>query len=115
MASKFAYPNGTVYDATSIPTRLKTLLVCLSILRNLSPKPIVDAVAAIQADDKFITPLVGGAELLRKVFRQERVHLLRNPGSGTYFKEDFTNTVLKFAFKSPAIMKPRGEQSLMFA
>ncbi len=70
---KVRLPNGTVYDATSIPTRLKTLLVCLSILRNLSPKPIVDAVAAIQADDKFITPLVGGAELLRKVFRQERV------------------------------------------
>jgi hypothetical protein len=95
-------PNGTVYDATSLPARLKTLLVCLSILRNLSAKPIVDTVGAIQADDVFITPLVGGAELLRTVFRRETVYLLRNPGSEDIFQRKLYEHGIEVRVQEPS-------------
>jgi hypothetical protein len=99
---KVRFPSGMVYDATLVPTRLKTLLVCLSILRNLSAKPIVDAVAAIRGDDIFITPLVGGAELLRTVFRQETVYLLRNPGSEDIFQRKLHEHGIEIRVQEPS-------------
>ena len=101
-------PDGTACDATSDPTRLKTLLVCLSILRNLSPDPIVDAVAAIRADDKFIFPLIGGAELMRKLFRRETVYLLRNPGSEETFQRSLYEHGIEVRVQKPSTHEPTG-------
>jgi hypothetical protein len=102
-------PDGTAFDPMSDPTRLKTLLVCLSILRNLSPEPIVDAVAAIRADDKFIFPLVGGAELLQKRFRQETVYLLRNPESEETFQRRLYEHGIEVRVQKPSTQKTTGQ------
>jgi hypothetical protein len=74
--------NRTWIDAERDPERLKTLLVCINILRPLSETPILDACAFGLADDHIRSvAVVGGAQLHRARFDGEDVYLLRRPGS----------------------------------
>ena len=56
--------DGMLLDARqNTPFALKTLLVTLTALRELSSIPIVNSYAAIETDDFLVSPLVGGREL----------------------------------------------------
>jgi hypothetical protein len=69
----------------------------------------VDAVAAIRAGDKFIFPLIGGAELLRKLFRQETVYLLRNPGSEETFQRRLYEHGVEVRVQKPSNHETTGQ------
>lgn len=71
-------PDGMLLDARdNIPFALKTLLVTLTALRELSSVPIVNSYAAIETDDFLISPLVGGRELAIVTIRGVTTHLIR--------------------------------------
>ena len=81
--------NRTWIDAEGDPARLKTLLVCLNILRPLSETPILDACAFGLADDHIRSVAkVGGAQLRRASFDGEEVYLLRPPGSDEIYAKN---------------------------
>ena len=58
-------------------TRMQTLLVTLTALRELSSSPIVNSYAAIEADDFLVSPLVGGRELPIVTIHGVTAHLIR--------------------------------------
>lgn len=77
------------FDAHLDHQRLKTLIVCLNLLRPLSQPPIIDAHALWLVDDRVrVSALVGGAQLRRATFKGETVYLLRRPGSDDLYGKD---------------------------
>jgi hypothetical protein len=81
--------NRTWFDAEDYPARLKTLLVCLNILRPLSETPILDACAYGLADDHIRSVAkVGGAHLRRASIDGETVYLLRRPESDEIYSKN---------------------------
>ena len=88
----------TWIDAENDPARLKTLLVCLNILRPLSETPILDACAFGLADDHIRSVArVGGAQLRRASFDGEEVYLLRHPESDEIYSKNLKlGTMIEF-------------------
>lgn len=81
--------NTTWVDATDDKARLKTLLVCLNMLRPLSEAPILDACAFGLTDNHIRSvAMVGGAHLRRASFDREDVYLLRGPGSNEIYTKN---------------------------
>ena len=81
--------GNTWFDAGLDPQRLKTLVVCLNLLRPLSQSSVLDAQAFGLVDDRIrISANVGGAQLRRATFKGETVYLLRRPGSDDIYGKD---------------------------
>ncbi len=90
--------SRTWIDAADDPSRLKTLLVCLNILRPLSETPILDACAFGLADDHIRSVAkVGGAHLRRASYDGEDVYLLRRPESDEIYSKNLNlGTMIEF-------------------